>query len=348
MKQRISDDPHIHLAVIAGAKNRLLDVLIEKLESNRISVFKIEQQMPHLKWRISFWIAHLVSAIVDFCEILKKKCSVVAFHYLTPRSVLLAFLLNAFNVKYVIHFWGSDYYYWEKRNNPLLRVVLRNAKYVTFANSQILDQAKCLWGIGNCKVLRFGLEAIDLIDESKCGYRKNGLVRVVVGTNCHVNQQHLAIIDAIEKIPKRLIEDVVFVFPLNYGYPMNKRVVINRLSSASFKYEVVEKYMMGKELADFRLGTHVLIQVQKTDAMSGAMLETLYAGGKVLTGTWLPYYDLRNEGVDWFEVDTVSDITVALPLALLNEIDRRKNKEIVSRMAHWREQTPMWVECYTR
>lgn len=348
MKNKMSNASHMHLAIIAGAKNRLLDVLIEKLESNKISVFKIEQEMPPLKWRISFWIAHLVGAITDFCEILRKKRSVVAFHYLTPRSVLLAFLLKTFNVKYIIHFWGGDYYYWEKRDNPILRVVLRNAKYVTFANSQLLDQAKRLWDLRNCKILRFGLEAIDLIDESKCNYRGDGLVRVVVGTNCHVNQQHLAIIDAIEKIPKSNIENVVFVFPLNYGYPMNKEVVINRLSLVSFKYEVIEKYMMGKELADFRLSTHLLIQVQKTDALSGAMLETLYAGGKVITGTWLPYSDLRNEGVDWFEVDNVDEITTVLPLALLNEIDRRKNKEIVSQIAHWREQTPMWVECYTK
>lgn len=102
----------------------------------------------------------------------------------------------------------------------------------------------------------------------------------------------------------------------------------------------------GQRLADFRLDTDILIQVQKTDAMSGAMLESLYAGAKIITGAWLPYGDLRSLGVDWVEVCEIEDIKYQLPKIINKEIDIQKNREIVAGMARWSNIIPSWENCY--
>ena len=334
------------ITIIAGTTNRLLDVLIEKLNKYGLIVERIQQNSFSQKSRAWTWINIAFYAFGDCIRALLSRPETVAYHFFGPRSLLSALGLVVFRVPYVIHFWGSDYFYWKSRNNFLLRYVCRNAKAVSFANSQMLVEARGVFGEKiNFVMLRFGLEALELIDRSSVTKDTNE-VRVVVGTNSAIGQQHLKIIEALERVDQNQSGEVVYVFPLNYGDKENKGAIIKRLRNSSINYSILEDYILGDDLAQFRICTDILIQVQKTDAMSGAMLESIYAGAKVITGAWLPYGDLRGLGIDWIEVNDVDEISSQLLKLIDKKIDQKKNKEIVAKIARWSDLTPSWLNCY--
>lgn len=336
------------ITIVAGTTNRLLDVLIIELKKNQISI-EIVQQSNFVTPNIFLaWTIQICLGILDFIKIIKSRSSITAYHFFGIRSLSSTAILAIIKLPYVIHFWGSDFFYWKNRNNFLLRFALRHAKQVTFANTTMLKDAKKTFGSGiNYNLLRFGLEAIDLIDNHK-NNEKHNEIRVIVGTNSQPGQQHLKIIDALEKITAADQDNILFIFPLNYGDTSNKELIKKRLLGTKIKYQIIENFLSGKDLAKFRINTNILIQTQKTDAMSGAMLESLYAGAKVITGSWLPYDDLRNRGIDWIEVDDISEITLQLPYLIRKSIDTKKNKIIISSMTRWSDLTPDWINCYSQ
>ena len=46
-----------------------------------------------------------------------------------------------------------------------------------------------------------------------------------------------------------------------------------------------------------RIVSNILITIQKTDALSSAIQEHIYAGGILIAGDWLPYQILSENGV---------------------------------------------------
>lgn len=337
------------ILIVAGTTNRLLDVLIDHLSWRNWMVQRIQQHANPPLARQIVWGRLLIQAVMDFLGIIKSSPDVTAFHFYGVRSCITSGLLAVMRKRYVVHFWGSDYFYWKYRSNLFLKFALKRAQRVTFANTQMLHEAEKVFGADiRYEVLRFGLEALELID-THCSLpvpQSASRVRVVVGTNSQVNQQHLKIIEQLEKIDPATIDKCRFIFPLNYGDRHNREAVLARLKKASFPSEVLDNYIVGKELACFRCDTDILIQLQKTDAMSGAMLETIYAGGKVLTGAWLPYDDLRQAGIQWFEINQIDELPLAFERALNQAIDEKYNREAISKIARWEALAPAWDACY--
>ena len=57
---------------------------------------------------------------------------------------------------------------------------------------------------------------------------------------------------------------------------------------------IITKRLNDQELTNLRLNCEVFINLQDTDQLSGAMLETLCADKIVITGSWLNYDVLKN------------------------------------------------------
>ena len=76
-----------------------------------------------------------------------------------------------------------------------------------------------------------------------------------------------------------------------------------------------------------------------SDAFSGTMIEYLYAGAQVITGTWLPFGKLRRAGIDFTEVEDVLDLNSSdLLHSRLSENQLIRVKALISSSApgkHW-------------
>jgi hypothetical protein len=197
------------------------------------------------------------------------------------------------------------------------------------------------------------LDAIDALQEGQGSLRRQKrrraeLKTVVVGTNSQRAQQHAAIIQQLAGLPLEFRQQCRFIFPLNYGDRTNRLEVLRLLQSAPFEYEVLDRMIFGAELAEFRQSTDILIQIQRHDALSGAMLESLYAGACVITGRWLPYDDLRMAGVDWIEVESAAGVATALEEAFNRTVDSDRNKRVASSFGRWSLVAEEWLSHYRK
>lgn len=345
------------ILIFAGSRNPLLDQLQRHLTERGLA-FSLQSVEPQpAQGRIATWWSVLRAAQNGLWSARSAEFDVASFHFFPPSALLVATTTALTRKPFSVHFWGSDFKYWRTRNNPLLRWVLRRAAFVSFANSALLSEARDLWGSKvRLVTLRFGLDSLDAIDALREGRpgqwrparQGNRVKTVVVGTNSQPAQQHAAIIEQLSQLPPEVKQRFRFVFPLNYGDRANRREVLRLLSNAPVEHEVLDRMIFGAELAKFRESTDVLIQIQRHDALSGAMLESLYAGACVITGRWLPYDDLRDAGVDWIEVESPAGVAGALQEALDRTVDAERNRRIASSLARWSLVADEWMNHYRR
>ena len=108
--------------------------------------------------------------------------------------------------------------------------------------------------------------------------------------------------------------------------------------------------MNGSEIALIRKATDIMIQVQTTDQFSGSMQEHLYAQNVVITGSWLPYKAMKNEGIYFEEIRNIAEITDLLPEIIRNcstyESKTHQNTEIISNLSRWENNIQAWSKLY--
>ena len=101
--------------------------------------------------------------------------------------------------------------------------------------------------------------------------------------------------DAFLKLPKDVLDKLTIVLQMTYGNGSREYVkeVKAKAQKLGCDLLIFEDYMDEKEIAVLVKATDYYINSQKSDAMSGAMLEYLYADTIVLNPSWLDYDELK-------------------------------------------------------
>ena len=260
---------------------------------------------------------------------------------------------------YVLSFWGSDLLKQSKGKLLLMLPLFFFSKKITFETEEMkdifLEKLPLFRNSRKLCYARFGLSELDEIDKispenldsfrTEYGLEKS-LPVVVLGYNRRIEQQHIPVLESIEE---DLSKKIQFLIPWSYGnleegyYEKLHKI----LEDKKCKYVFMKKFLTDKEIACLRLITDIFIQVQITDSLSACMLESLYAGKKVITGSWLPYKFLDEKGIKMFKVDNPSEVGNVLT-SILNDknINAKKNSEVVASFAKWNECINDWLSLY--
>ena len=102
------------------------------------------------------------------------------------------------------------------------------------------------------------------------------------------------------------------------------------LEQSGMSFVLLETFFSKEELAISRLATNVFIHMPICDALSGTMLELMYASSIVITGSWLPYKTFRKAQINYYEIDDFSEIQFKLDSLIENfqsEKERAKNNK---------------------
>jgi len=93
-----------------------------------------------------------------------------------------------------------------------------------------------------------------------------------------------------------------------------------------------------------------MIQLQKSDQLSGTMQESLFAGSIVITGSWLPYQVLQDEGVYFKSISEFSELPGKLfeIIQNLNKENQKcsRNRSIIHRFSSWEYTINDWLLAY--
>jgi uncharacterized protein (UPF0216 family) len=166
----------------------------------------------------------------------------------------------------------------------------------------------------------------------------------LIGYNADPGHQHIKVIEQLAKIQDQLT-DVHFVLPITYGnYPSYIEQLKQTLASTKLSYQTLESYLSDDDVAMLRLSVDINIIVPITDAASGTVIESLFAGSQVITGRWLDYSKLVNAGVTYTTIDKLTDINKTLLSLISSPKDTSKNAERVASFGDWQVLIKGWYE----
>lgn len=253
-------------------------------------------------------------------------------------------------------FWGSDLL--RCKHQKLLGIMIAMADVINISSENMKRELVSKFSNSlkgkQITINRFGSLSLDLVDKvnkadansDNCYFYESlnkfdAKTIVTIGYNASRAQQHLKVIKSIKDKCHQL-DNYVFVFPLTYG--VEDSSYINEIKAATEGLNVVflAEYMTDFEIAYLRIKTDILIQVQITDAFSMSMQEHMYAGNRVITGSWLKYKELASEGAFVDQVDSIDEIGELLARPLLSVDEKNHNRNIIHKLSNWTSVIDGW------
>lgn len=292
-----------------------------------------------------------------------KKYHFIHFHFIDVDSF---YLTNIFkkrhSSKIILSIWGSDLYKLKKRNENHFIQLINEANIITFTNEKSSEyfKAKFNWTKDNIRICRFGLAPLENLkrlnlSKSECkrnlGIEDNKII-ITVGYNLSPAQQHLKILEQFEKEDLKLLKDrVVLIFPVTYGGSLKyKEELFKKIKELPFKYYIFDSFLSDEEIALIRKASDIMIQLQETDQFSGSMQEYLFTGNIVITGSWLPYGTLKEEGVWFIEINELNELVHVVPeqVNLYNDFfaEKLRNSQAIAKLSSWKKNILDWVDLY--
>jgi len=177
---------------------------------------------------------------------------------------------------------------------------------------------------------------------------------ITIGYNASNSQRHFEIIENITNFDRFNIqmENIQFVFPLTYGNECNyKKDLFLYLNKKNINYILFEDYLNEEELALLRYASDIYIHLPTTDFFCSSFREYLYAKNIVISGSWLPYESIRNDGFLFHTVDHINEIGEKL-YTVIDNFEEEKNRIVINderllKYSDWDIIIKKWMELYT-
>lgn len=295
----------------------------------------------------------------------EKKYDIIHIHYIEHRLIENAdFLSGNITGKLIVTIWGSDFYRSNKSNRRKMLPILQRADNISFENPEMLEEfaqyyrEKYNIEFRKLTVVRFGLaplEDMELLNlnKDKCKFKLNipvESITVCIGYNAHLGQQHLEILESLGKINNELHENVYLLLPLTYGGNAEYiEKIIEKANNLKFKFRIFTEFLSNYDIAVLRMASDYFLNLQITDALSGSMLEHLYANNIVITGSWLPYNILSELGIDIVKINHVNQIGKVISELILSGAhynNKSENRKILYDFSYWGNCIKEWNKLY--
>jgi hypothetical protein len=288
---------------------------------------------------------YLWHAMYSFLRKSNKQYDIIHFKFLVPSVVLFPTLIMKHCKKSIATLWGAEidvqkiffskilYIYFLKR-------FLHNVDHITFSSKEQLNQITQL-GIESDKLSYaiYGssiydeiekLVAIENKDKSKelLGIDKKKIT-ISIGYSGKELHQHKIIINTLFRNSTFTAnkEKFTLILPMTHGCSDSyTNDVVNLVKKHGATYKLLTKKMSDAEVARLRNATDIMLQLSSVDARSASVIESILAGSILISGKWLPYEELRQKQLYFYELENIDASLPNLILQLSENIDEEFNK----------------------
>ena len=237
-----------------------------------------------------------------------KRFDVTNIHFIYYAYVYILDYIKKYSSCLVLTPWGSDVYRIGSKEKLILRYLYRFADYITGRNDGFTKDVLRIFKIPKSKFVQvfLGSSVIDYIKQEKDFINAieakkllgiNDSYVITCGYNANSAQNHLGIIEAINKVKDYLPQNIILLFPFTYG--SNKEyvdMVKRRVEEYNLRALFFEDFLDIHHLFLLRQATDMFIHVQSTDAGNASLREYLFCEKKVINGEWIRYEDLEING----------------------------------------------------
>ena len=295
---------------------------------------------------------------------LAGRYDIIDIHFFSSYYDKLIVQLREQGKRIKITIWGSDFYRADSKRIEEMREIFKLVNSIQLETEQVAEDLLDVFSEfkGKIAIANFGNVQLGIIDallenngkstlRKKLGIPRDSIV-ISCGTNGSEGHQHSEIIRHIDRLPAKIKEKLFLLFPMNYGGDREYISLIeSKLKSLGLPYMLLEGFLPKEEFSKYVVLGDIVLSIQKSDSLSSAILEYLYANAILISGEWLPYQVLRNRGIEYMTVsmETITE-TIAYAVENIELIHKQfeNNRNSVSEFSSWNKAIPRWVDIYRK
>lgn len=262
------------------------------------------------------------------------------------------------------HIWGSDLFretieqrLWHDeiyKYSDRIQVSTENAvSYFKKVYPQYADKLiRIPYGLDQFDLLDKLLEDSTSIDVSFFDKQADGKMIVTCGYNGRKEQQHVLILEAIEKLPMKLKQKIFLFFPMTYLLEEDYYHQINeKLKTLQIPYQIQRERLSLNQNLSMRIKTDIVVNIQTTDGLAASLQEHLYCGNVLLAGDWLPYDIYLDNGIYYCKT-SIENLSYNLQSIIENyPVYQQRclnNRKALYNLTSWTAVAPQWKNMYAR
>ncbi|MDQ3635255.1 MAG: hypothetical protein M3405_12225 [Acidobacteriota bacterium] len=272
--------------------------------------------------------------------------------------------LKSKKTKLITTLFGSDLFRTNNSQKKLQTPLFEKADAVVLSENMIPYFEEHFPGYESKYVLnQYGSSRLDLIDKKTSKFNRNEIrekygitkdkIVISCGYNAKKEQQHLKILDEINKFSEVDKKHLFLIFLLTYGIDESGGEYVNlikkKFQESGMPNLCMENRLTDEEIAEVRIISDITINMQTTDALASSIKEAMVAGDIMLIGEWLPYEIYKNLGV--FYLTTSFETLYEKLKYILNNFDELRdkseaNREKILNFASWKILINDWIKLY--
>jgi len=268
--------------------------------------------------------------------------------------------------KLILNVYGrSTYTSWVKKN--LFRNYYKYFNSIVFTNEEIAKEFLTHYNhVDRKKIYNLYLPIkqfnkisyVESFEERQVICKRLGLdenlIHVVCSSTVARYDQHPKIIAELKKIVNK--DKVELMFLLSYGgTEREKESIISLINKdlKEFKTKIFDKFLTEDEIADFRMCSDIYINMRTSDQLAGAIIESLYAGTLLISGSWLNYKKLDKLNIFYKKIDSFKHLSTCVDEIVKNFSDlhenySKKNSKIIHNEFNFNKIISEWTELYQK
>jgi hypothetical protein len=319
---------------------------IQSAENHSIWIYDISKQVLFpfnekkyiIVSRIS-WMPKLFRNILSNFSLFAKfkgKFDLSHIFYLRMEYQILSPWLFKFSKKTFISIYGTDYY--GHRLPLLFNYCLKKCTKFSTTYEGLNNRILRKYGANLAKknsIIPFPImffEAIQHYSPDKITARKklgimDSKILVVCGTRAGFEEQYEKVLAELKKMR---LNNVQYLFTITYGDSKQKIDALEKeiREALGDKAIIFKSFMPIEKMIDIRLACDIFINLRSHDQFAGSMIESFYAKSHIITGSWLKYHGLKEEGFFYNTIDKISELPECLMriTSILDINEEIKNK----------------------
>lgn len=292
-----------------------------------------------------------------------RKYDLIDFHSFVESDYPYMEYCSKNNIPFDITLWGSDIMRASDDKIKRMAEGFDKCRLIKCAEGLYQKMVQCYGNRyeGKRRNLMFGTSDFDNInrmpDEKIAPIKQalygdtQGRIIVACGYNGITAQNHLEMIEALNKLPQTLKDTVFVVLQMTYSaQPKYLQQVRERMEQTDIPFVLLDHFLSEEEIVVVRKTADLVVNIQDTDAFAGSIRAHLYCNSVVLVGDWLPYGIYLNKAGVVFYQTSKADLTRSIENCLTNietykqECSENQNK--MYDLFSWESTINDWVNTY--
>jgi hypothetical protein len=301
-----------------------------------------------------------------------NKYDIINFHSLSTDTLRIVNNISP-RVKIILSYWGSDLFQiWGSEDDKccysdkyyLQLEALKRADIITVHSYEMERAVIAKFGPEvKDKIVRllFGIkdELFEQMDQIKQNSPDQNFlikynipenkIKITVGYCGDPICNHLPVLGELDKFDAVTKQKIHLLVPMTYGNFTNEYMqdVILRLNEAKITFTLFDKFLSLDELLKLRVTSDIMIMMNKSDALSASVCESIYADNLIISAGWLPYSPLRLEKIYFYETE-FSQLGETVKYALNNfdevKIKLANNPERIKKLTSSNSTLQQWID----